>query len=147
MSNKLITQGTLKLVGERKSFNSGSYKTEFVLTVPGQYPKDVAFEAWKEKADLISTMRVGDTLEVAFDLDGREWNGRYFVSLKAYDIKRTGATAAQPVTQAQHVTRNTVQAADAVQAQALQQNLQAAQAAQPYGDPMYVATPDSDLPF
>jgi hypothetical protein len=25
--------------------------------------------------------------------------------------------------------------------------LQAVQAAQPYGDPMYVATPDSDLPF
>jgi len=147
MSNKLITQGTLKLVGERKSFNSGSYKTEFVLTVPGQYPKDVAFEAWKEKSDLISTMRAGDTLEVAFDLDGREWNGRYFVSLKAYDIKRVGAAVAQPAPQVNHVNRNTVQAADAAQAQVLQQNLYAAQAAQSYSDPMYVATPDSDLPF
>jgi hypothetical protein len=99
MSNKLITTGTLKLIGERKAFNSGSYKTDFVLTIPqGQYTQEVQFEAWKEKADMVSGLQVGSQLEVTFDLGGREWNGRYFVSLKAYEItiKSQPQPAAQP---------------------------------------------------
>lgn len=80
---------------------------EFVLETHEQYPKKMVFEVFG--ADRLSrfNIQIGQELNVAFDIDAREWNGRWFNSIRAYDVRPAetvvaGATAgvaqtAQPV--------------------------------------------------
>jgi hypothetical protein len=46
----------------------------------------------------LETARVGQECEVKFDLRGREYNGRYYVSLNAWDIRiETAAAPSKPI--------------------------------------------------
>lgn len=67
-------------------------KREFVIETPGQYPKPVKFEAWGDKGDVLKGIKKGQELRVQFDLDGRESNGKYYVSLRAFKIELVGET-------------------------------------------------------
>ena len=60
---------------------------EFVLETHEQYPKKMVFEVFG--ADRLSrfNIQIGQELNVAFDIDAREWNGRWFNSIRAYDVR------------------------------------------------------------
>ncbi len=73
---------------------------DFVIEVPGQYPRDVAFSVWNNRIDL-STLQMGENLKVSFDAQSRKSTstGGYFTSLTAWKIEKVGAqpVAAAPV--------------------------------------------------
>lgn len=108
MSELKIT-GTIKLIGEKQTFDSGFEKVEFVITTDEQYPQEVKLDAIKEKADnLIQYNKVGDKVDVKFNVRGsyNEPSNRYFVNLQAWHVQKveTGAasestTANEPVLQ------------------------------------------------
>lgn len=61
---------------------------EYVLeTTHEQYPKKMVFEVFG--ADRIEQfgIQTGHEVSVAFDIDAREWNGRWFNSIRAYDVR------------------------------------------------------------
>lgn len=78
---------------------------EFVIETHEQYPKKMVFEVFG--ADRLSrfNIQIGQEVLVAFDIDAREWNGRWFNSIRAYDVRQydpsqmpsAPAPAAQPV--------------------------------------------------
>ena len=75
---------------------------EFVIETHEQYPKKMVFEVFG--ADRLSrfNIQIGQEVLVAFDIDAREWNGRWFNSIRAYDVRPYDASqmpqpAAQPV--------------------------------------------------
>lgn len=75
----------------------GKTKHSFVVETVGQYPQKVPFEVWSE--DRWSQMSIveGSMVSVSFDINGREWNGRYFVSLSAWKVVRAdGGGSAAP---------------------------------------------------
>lgn len=79
---------------------------EFVIETHEQYPKKMVFEVFG--ADRLSrfNIQIGQEVMVAFDIDAREWNGRWFNSIRAYDVRPYDASqmpqpAAQPVPVAQ----------------------------------------------
>lgn len=80
-------EGSIKLVSETQTFNSGFQKREFVLTTKEQYPQDVKFELVKDRIDLIDQYKPGDGIKVHFNIRGNEYNGRYFVNLQAWRIE------------------------------------------------------------
>lgn len=81
--------GTIKKLGEVQSFPSGFSKRELVVTSEGdRFPQDVMFEFLKEKADLLNSLNEADRVKVSFDIGGREYNGRYFNSLKGWKIEK-----------------------------------------------------------
>jgi len=54
-------------------------------------------ECWKDRAKALDMVRVGDTVTAAYNLNGREYNGRYYVSLTCWKIDATpGAAPADP---------------------------------------------------
>lgn len=71
---------------------SGSFQArEFVIEVAdGQYPQMVKFQLVQDKCTLVDDYREGDSVEVEFDLRGREWNGKYFTNLQAWRISKAG---------------------------------------------------------
>lgn len=81
--------GTVKKVGDVQTFPSGFSKRELVVTSEeDRFPQDVMFEFLKEKGDLLNPISEADRVKVTFDIGGREYNGRYFNSLKGWRIEK-----------------------------------------------------------
>ena len=85
--SELKLNGTIKMIGELQTFDSGFVKREFVVTTKEQYPQDVKFELVKDKAtDFEKYNKVGQDVEVKFNVRGNEYNGKYYVNLQAWYV-------------------------------------------------------------
>ena len=91
MSDYNLT-GTIKLLNDMQTFESGFKKREFVVTTQGEYPQDIKLEALKDNADKLANFKVGDTVVVNFDIRGNEYNGKYYNNLIAWKIAMTSVT-------------------------------------------------------
>jgi hypothetical protein len=65
-------------------------KREYVLETQDQYPKKVCFNLWGEKIDQ-NPVAIGDNVKVLFDLESREFNGKWYTDVKAWKIETAGA--------------------------------------------------------
>lgn len=60
-----------------------------------QYPRRICFSVFgRERLDMFN-LQVGENVTVAFDINAREYNGRWYNDLQAYDV-RPLQTTAQP---------------------------------------------------
>ena len=123
----------------------------YVLETQEQYPKKLAFDVTNDKIDQLN-IQFGEILTVQFDINAREYNGRWFNSVNAWNVIRQ---TQQAPTQGGGFSGNVQSGAQAAQ-QAMESSANAAgfanqmnpqnpypprqQAAQPQGD-------SSDLPF
>lgn len=84
-----IVQVLEKATGQGK--NGPWEKQEYVLETEGQYPKKVCFEIWG--ADKVNqfAVREGETVNVSFDLDSREFNGKWYTNVRAWKVDKLGA--------------------------------------------------------
>lgn len=90
MSNFDIT-GEIIVISDTQEFASGFKKREFVIkTSEEKYPQSLKFELVKEACDKLNTLDVGDTVTVAFNLQGNEYNGKFYVNLRAWKITGEG---------------------------------------------------------
>lgn len=70
----------------------------YVLETMEQYPRKMVFEIFG--ADRISqfAIQLGETMTVSFDIDAREYQGRWFNSIRAWKVDRNiNAAPAVPV--------------------------------------------------
>ena len=87
--SELILNGTIKQIYPVQTWDSGFSKREFVVTTKEQYPQDIKFEVVKEKAtDFEKFNKVGDTVDVKFNVRGNEFNGKYYVNLQAWHVAK-----------------------------------------------------------
>ena len=85
--SELAVKGKIKLIGEKVTFDSGFEKVEFVITTEDKYPQDVKFEIVKEAMEnFLKYNKVGQDVEVSFNVRGNEWKGKYYVSLSAWKV-------------------------------------------------------------
>ena len=83
--------GTVKLVMEQQTFESGFTKREFVVTTEDdRYPQEIKFECVKDKVSLLDNVQSGQLVKVTFDLRGNEYNDRYYVNLTAWRVESAG---------------------------------------------------------
>ena len=85
--------GTIKLIGDVQTFDSGFRKVEFVITTNDEkYPQDVKFEIVQDKVDdFIKYNKVGASVDVDFNVRGNEYNSKYYVSLSAWKVFKSDA--------------------------------------------------------
>ena len=70
---------------------------EYVIEVPGQYPKKCAFSIFGEDRIKQFNLQQGEqNVTVQFDIDAREYNGRYYNDIRCYNVLRAGQQATQP---------------------------------------------------
>ncbi|MDR0711988.1 MAG: DUF3127 domain-containing protein [Prevotellaceae bacterium] len=69
-------------------------KQDFIVETDGQYPRKVCFSIWGDKVNP-SILAVGNTLNVSFEAESREFNGRWYTDLRAWkiDLIDEGATS------------------------------------------------------
>jgi len=68
-------------------------KQEYVLESEGQYPKKVCFMVWGDKIDELS-IKEGEALSVSIDIESREYNGKWYTDVKAWQVNRGDAAPA-----------------------------------------------------
>ena len=61
-------------------------KQEYIIEIPGEYPRQVCFMAWGDKIDEFG-IKEGQELTVHFDLQSREYNGRWYTDVKAWRVQ------------------------------------------------------------
>jgi hypothetical protein len=64
-------------------------KHVLIREVSGDYPQSANFDAFGDRADGLS---VGDVVDCFFNLNAREYGGKYYNQIKAWRIKRVSAT-------------------------------------------------------
>ncbi len=77
------------------SRNGNEWKVqEYVIETHEQYPRKMCFDVFG--ADKIEQFNIqaGEELKVSFDIDAREWNGRWFNSIRAWKVERVSAAQA-----------------------------------------------------
>jgi hypothetical protein len=82
-----ITQVMPLVTGEGK--NGVWKKQEYVLEVPnGNYaPKKVCFSIWGDKIEQ-SNVKENEEVTISFDLESREYNGRWYTDVRAWKVQR-----------------------------------------------------------
>jgi len=74
---------------------NGEWKRqEFVLELDGTYPRKVCISDWGGKAN-IGSMVEGAMLNVFFDIESREFNGKWYTNLTAWKVEEI--TDGQPI--------------------------------------------------
>jgi len=128
---------------------------DFVVEVPGQYPKRVVLNLFGQDKIARLNPQVGEqNVTVDFDIDAHEYNGRWFNEIRAWNITRQGQQGYQQPPQGgyqQGGRQNTeVQPHSQPTAQqVIQQQQQAMQSVVPNGQPApsNAQGQSDDLPF
>ncbi len=61
---------------------------EYVIEVPGTYPRKMMFNIFGEDRIKQFNIQPGEEITVQFDIDAREFNGRWYNDIRAYNIIR-----------------------------------------------------------
>lgn len=69
---------------------------EYVIETMEQYPKKMCFEIFGSDriAQFAGLLQVGNNVKVSFDIDARQWNDRWFNSIRAWKVEAVDAAAA-----------------------------------------------------
>lgn len=71
-------------------------KNTFVGETQGQYPKKIAFSVMGEDKFKQMNIVVGGNYNVSFDVESREWQGKWFTECQAWRTQRVDGTQEQP---------------------------------------------------
>ncbi|MDR0895341.1 MAG: DUF3127 domain-containing protein [Prevotellaceae bacterium] len=87
-----------KKTGVAKSSGNPWTAQEFVIedVVSNQYPRRMCFEVYGEDRLNQFNIQMGEDLTVSFDIDARQWQDRWFNSLRAWKVERVAAAAPAP---------------------------------------------------
>ena len=74
----------------------GEWKSQtYVIETQEQYPKKMAFDVFG--ADRLAQFKIqsGEVINVSFDIDAHEYQGRYFNQIRAWNVTKVSQQAAQ----------------------------------------------------
>ncbi len=107
----LEIEGKVILVLPEQSGTSQAGKTwrkqSFVIETEEQYPKKVVFNVWNDMVDTVKQLASGTKVKVAFRVESRQFNERWYTDLTAWKITKiitqditanTSNTSQPPVT-------------------------------------------------
>ena len=95
-------KGTIKTITPVQEFATGSKKATIVVSNNDGYEgaeKMYAFEYFcgakkPERMDqMLKYNAVGDTVEVSFEVESREYNGKYYSDLSAFRLDKVGGSS------------------------------------------------------
>ena len=72
---------------------NGEWKKQpIVVETEGQYPKKICINIWGDKINP-NQLVVGNDLTIDFDIESREFNGRWYTDVKAWKVEAAGANS------------------------------------------------------
>ena len=71
-------------------------KQDIIVETEATYPKKVCISIWGDKIDA-GQLQTGNHLKIDFDVESREFNGRWYTDVKAWKIEAAGASSQTPI--------------------------------------------------
>lgn len=72
---------------------NGTWRSQdYVLETADQYPKKVCFNLFGDKIDQFP-IAIDEVVNVSFDIDSKEYNGRWFTNIRAWKVDKNAAGA------------------------------------------------------
>lgn len=68
---------------------------DYVLETHDQYPRRCCFNVFGSDKIQLFNIQIGEELRVSFDIDAREYQGRWFNSIRAWKVERIDPNAVQ----------------------------------------------------
>ena len=90
-------KGIISKIEDEQEFSSGFKKQEFVVTTDEKFPQPLKFELTKDKIELLKSLKVGDEVEVDFNIRGNEYKDRFYVNLQAWRLKKQESVLENPI--------------------------------------------------
>lgn len=75
----------------------------YVLETQEQYPKKVHFEIFGDDRIKSNQCNIDDMVTVSFDIESREFNGRWYTSIRAWRVVDAALTDETPKEEAQEI--------------------------------------------
>lgn len=63
-------------------------RQDVVVELPGEFNRKLCIEFWGDRAADASALRVGDKVNISFNVESRENNGRWYTSARAWKMSR-----------------------------------------------------------
>ena len=79
--------------GVAKSTGNSWMVQQYVIETHDQYPKKMCFDVFGEDKIKQFNIQQGEELNVSFDIDAHEWQGKWFNSIRAWRVDRVSADA------------------------------------------------------
>ena len=61
-------------------------KCSFIIETADKFPKKICIIAWKDLVDQVQQISIGTELKVSFDVESREYNGKWYTDVKAWKV-------------------------------------------------------------
>ena len=61
-------------------------KQDIILETEGQYTKKICVSIWGDKINE-DQLKIGNELKIEFDIESRDYNGRWYTDIKAWKIE------------------------------------------------------------
>lgn len=68
-------------------------RQEFVLETQEMYPRKVCFQVWGEDRIRMADIHMDDVVTIEFDIESREFGGRWYTSINARTVTKGAASA------------------------------------------------------
>jgi len=95
MSELSLTGFIDKILPEQKISDTFT-KRELILETEEKYPQKVKIEFINSGINSLMDKKEGQQVKVCFNVRGREWNEKYFVSLNGWRIELLADTSTEP---------------------------------------------------
>ena len=85
---------------------------EYVLETHEQYPKKICFNVFGADKIAQFNIQAGEELTVSFDINAREYQGRWYNDIRAWKVERGDAASTMPPAKAPQINATAVKAPD-----------------------------------
>ena len=82
--------------GQSKTTGSTWMTQEYVIETHEEFPHRMCFNVFGEDKIKLFNIQVGEELNVSFDVNAREWQGRWFNDLRAWKVERVQTNPSDP---------------------------------------------------
>ena len=98
MSYEII--GNVKVINEAVTRGTKGFTfRSFVIEVGDKYPQMIQMECQGKSVPMLEQIRLGDNVKAKFDVRGREYNGKYYTTLVAWNVSQEHAEFAPSIPQ------------------------------------------------
>ena len=82
-------QGEIIVIGQTEKFGAKEFKKrQLVIKTDSQYPQSIPVDFTQDKCIVLDNYAIGDFVNVSVNVQGTEWQGKYYVNLQGWKIEK-----------------------------------------------------------
>ena len=86
MKNKLVIKGTVIDVLDTIMLSEKFIKRELIIETDEMYSQTVKIDFTQIRISLLDEIKIGQVVDVHFNVRGKKWQDKYYVNLEGWDI-------------------------------------------------------------